>query len=189
MLRRVTIDLAKRNAFAINRHFCNKASKTQKEAYTQEDARKIIVYGVNKLYQQKDFSKIGELSLAAHIRTGIQFVEPNKTFSVVVHSSEGVCNNKCWKVYDGVHCVHIYETPITSTNDERQKMQEFMTDEFGWATIDDINMFRNSMKKKLDKQFSGPWEVDAERGSNIDYAYFGVMWRHKDVYVHAYRLQ
>eukprot|EP01084_Bolivina_argentea_P099569 178978_1 len=189
MLRRVTIDLAKRNAFAINRHFCNKASKTQKEAYTQEDARKIIVYGVNKLYQQKDFNKIREQELAYHIREGMKFVEPNKTFSVVLHSAEGVCNNKCWKVHDGVDCVHIYETAFTSTNDERQKIKEWMTDEFGWATIDDINMFRTSMKKKLNKQFSGPWEVDAEKGPNIVGSCWGVLWRHKDVYVHAYRLQ
>eukprot|EP01083_Nonionella_stella_P096707 271925_1 len=179
-IRNYCVNTVKYSERANKQYFC---TATKKLNYTQDDMRRIAVFGAGKLHQDKGFKPLYHsnqsekpAAKAKHINKAVQFVEPNKQISVILHSAQSQCDNKCWKLFDDSHCIHVYETPIVSSVEERKQINQWITDEFGWAQIDDVKAFGIAIQKKMNKQFNGSWEIDVGRGADIDWNCYGVLW-------------
>jgi hypothetical protein len=76
-----------------------------------------------------------------------------------------------WRIY-GVH--------TSNTNNDKAKLDEFMTTEFGWANIADIEQFQAAAEKRVNANFEGNWKVHVVKlGSGSRYGnVYGTYWNH-----------
>eukprot|EP00486_Rosalina_sp_Unknown_P000720 CAMPEP_0201569802 /NCGR_PEP_ID=MMETSP0190_2-20130828/11704_1 /ASSEMBLY_ACC=CAM_ASM_000263 /TAXON_ID=37353 /ORGANISM="Rosalina sp." /LENGTH=150 /DNA_ID=CAMNT_0047992567 /DNA_START=23 /DNA_END=475 /DNA_ORIENTATION=+ len=142
----------------------------------------ILLYGALTKHQKGGTGS----TLAAYVQAvGKEFGE---NYSVMTYTGYGRYNGWTNDAYikEGDRWITIKKT--TNTAFDEYAIKQYMDIEFGWAKIDDISKFQQSVYAKINAKFSGSWAVDViTNPKQYSAKIYGAVWIKDGVHCQIFR--
>ena len=155
--------------------------------YSDIDMHEIVIRGtLDKLSKgERIFKNKGD---AHHIKKSFEKMY-NKTMNVILSpnlSAESTIKvgNRFVSIFEAIGASH-YQKHC----DIKPKILSMMDEEFAWCNIENIQQFQKIVKTKINKSFSGTWDVIVAKGHpDNSWSLCGTAWKKNGIYAFIFRI-